>query len=157
MASVRRSRLRKLNWERIPKEKVEGRKSVWSGAAAEEDEFPIDLRSLDELFGQKDSSKAQDRASACRKGSRASLLLLRSRSPQDCVTEQVRGPGGGGFCLAAECMIVLFFKTRPGPTVSSARLNHSQRSFIYLFTLQISLLDPKRSMNVGIFLRQFKM
>ncbi|KAG7283148.1 hypothetical protein CRUP_033094 [Coryphaenoides rupestris] len=104
---VRCSRLRKLNWERIPKEKVEGRKSVWSGAAAEEDEFPIDLHSLDELFGQRDS-EAQRRASACRRGSRGSLLL-RSRSPQDGVAEQ------------------------------------------------ISLLDPKRSMNVGIFLRQFKM
>uniref|UniRef100_A0A4W6E1D8 FH2 domain-containing protein n=1 Tax=Lates calcarifer TaxID=8187 RepID=A0A4W6E1D8_LATCA len=86
-------RLRKLNWERIPKEKVEGRKSVWSGAAPGEDEFPIDLHSLDELFGQKDSK----------------------------------------FLALFLPLLVSF-------------------SF-----LQISLLDSKRSMNTGIFLRQFKM
>lgn len=82
--SARRSRLRKLNWERIPKEKVEGRKSVWSGAAPGEDEFPIDLHSLDELFGQKDS-KPQDRTSTLRRRS----VLLRCRSPQDS-SEEVR-------------------------------------------------------------------
>lgn len=101
--STQRSRLRKLNWERIPKEKVEGRKSVWSGAGLDEDEFPIDLHSLDELFGQKDS-KPQDRTSKLRRRS----SLLRCRSPQD-------------------------------------------------NTEEISLLDSKRSMNIGIFLRQFKM
>ncbi|XP_045886150.1 FH2 domain-containing protein 1 [Micropterus dolomieu] len=101
--SARRSRLRKLNWERIPKEKVEGRKSVWSGAAQGEDEFPIDLNSLDELFSQKDS-KPQGRTSTLRRRS----SLLRCRSPQDSSEE-------------------------------------------------ISLLDSKRSMNIGIFLRQFKM
>ncbi|KAK5864974.1 hypothetical protein PBY51_016171 [Eleginops maclovinus] len=100
--SARRSRLRKLNWERIPKEKVEGRKSVWNGAAPGEDEFPIDLHSLDELFGQKES-KPQDRTSTLRRRS----TLLRCRSPQDSTEE-------------------------------------------------ISLLDSKRSMNIGIFLRQFK-
>ncbi|XP_029021666.1 FH2 domain-containing protein 1 isoform X2 [Betta splendens] len=102
--SERRSRLRKLNWERIPKEKVEGRKSVWSGAAPGEDEFPIDLHSLDELFGQKET-KPQDRTGTLR---RRRCVLMRSTSPQDSSEE-------------------------------------------------ISLLDSKRSMNIGIFLRQFKM
>lgn len=76
--------MRKLNWERIPKEKVEGRKSVWTGAAPGEDEIPIDLHSLDELFGQKDS-KPQDRTSTLRRRS----ALLRCRSPQDS-SEEVR-------------------------------------------------------------------
>ncbi|XP_061901805.1 FH2 domain-containing protein 1 [Entelurus aequoreus] len=101
--SASRSRLRKLNWECIPKEKVEGRKSVWSGASPGEDEFPIDLHSLDELFSQKDS-KPQDRTVTLRRRS----ALLRCRTPQDSPEE-------------------------------------------------ISLLDSKRSMNIGIFLRQFKM
>ncbi|XP_077466098.1 uncharacterized protein LOC144082686 [Stigmatopora argus] len=101
--SACRSRLRKLNWERIPKEKVEGRKSVWSGAGMGEDEFPIDLHSLDELFGQKDC-KTQDSNVTLRRRS----ALLRCRTPQDSPEE-------------------------------------------------ISLLDSKRSMNIGIFLRQFKM
>ncbi|XP_077588458.1 uncharacterized protein fhdc2 [Stigmatopora nigra] len=101
--SACRSRLRKLNWERIPKERVEGRKSVWSGAGMDEDEFPIDLHSLDELFGQKEC-KTQDSNATLRRRS----ALLRCRTPQD------------------------------GPE-------------------EISLLDSKRSMNIGIFLRQFKM
>nr|XP_015831430.2 FH2 domain-containing protein 1 [Nothobranchius furzeri] len=100
--SIRQSQLRKLNWERIPKEKVEGRKSVWSGAAPGEDEFPIDLHSLDELFGQKDC-KLRDRTRIMRRRSD----LTHCRSVQD------------------------------SPE-------------------QISLLDSKRSMNIGIFLRHFK-
>ncbi|XP_067374622.1 FH2 domain-containing protein 1 isoform X2 [Channa argus] len=101
--SARRSRLRKLNWERIPKEKVEGRKSVWTGAAPDEEEFPIDLHSLDELFGQKDS-KPQERTNTQRRRS----ALLHCKFSQESSEE-------------------------------------------------ISLLDSKRSMNIGIFLRQFKM
>ncbi|XP_036436905.1 FH2 domain-containing protein 1-like [Colossoma macropomum] len=42
-------RLRSVFWERIPQERVEGRRSVWTKS----DEFPIDLSSLDELFGQR--------------------------------------------------------------------------------------------------------
>ncbi|KAL7838810.1 hypothetical protein AOLI_G00272140 [Acnodon oligacanthus] len=42
------SRLRSVFWERIPQERVEGRRSVWSKS----DEFSIDFSSLDELFGQ---------------------------------------------------------------------------------------------------------
>lgn len=57
---------------------------MWSGAAPGEDEFPIDLHSLDELFGQKDN-KAQDRTGTLRRRS----TLLRSRSPQD-NSEEVR-------------------------------------------------------------------
>uniref|UniRef100_A0A3B4BU52 FH2 domain-containing protein n=1 Tax=Pygocentrus nattereri TaxID=42514 RepID=A0A3B4BU52_PYGNA len=41
-------RLRSLFWERIPQERVEGRRSVWSKS----DEFSIDFSSLDELFRQ---------------------------------------------------------------------------------------------------------
>lgn len=76
---------------------------MWSGAGLDEDEFPIDLHSLDELFGQNDCHP-QDRTKLLRRRS----TLLRSRSPQD-------------------------------------------------DTEEISLLDSKRSMNIGIFLRQFKM
>lgn len=50
---------------------------MWSGATTGEDEFPIDLRSLDELFGQKDS-KPRERNGTLRRRS-----TLRSRSPQE--------------------------------------------------------------------------
>lgn len=58
---------------------------MWSGATTGEDEFPIDLHSLDELFGQKDS-KPRERNGTLRRRS----TLLRSRSPQES-SEEVRG------------------------------------------------------------------
>ncbi|XP_026135616.1 FH2 domain-containing protein 1 [Carassius auratus] len=99
--SGRKHRLRNLNWERIPKERVEGRKSVWSGSPDEDCELSIDLSSLDELFGQKEGERP-DRASGFRRGSRL------CGSPQEMSADKV------------------------------------------------TLLDSKRSMNVGIFLRQLK-
>lgn len=83
--SVQKQRLRNLNWERIPKERVEGRKSVWSGAltAGEDDDFLIDLRSLDELFGQKEARKTE-------RSNSFSHSLRRCRSPQKTVSEKVR-------------------------------------------------------------------
>ncbi|XP_056625786.1 protein diaphanous homolog 1 [Triplophysa dalaica] len=99
--SGRKNRLRKLNWEQIPRERVEGRRSVWSDSLDEDKEVPIDLNSLDELFGQKEGGKL-DRANSFRQS------LLRCGSPQETTVDKV------------------------------------------------SLLDSKRSMNVGIFLRQLK-
>ncbi|XP_056121167.1 disheveled-associated activator of morphogenesis 2 [Rhinichthys klamathensis goyatoka] len=99
--SGRKHRLRNLNWERIPKERVEGRASVWSGSQDEDTDLSIDLSSLDELFGQKEGVKP-DRAAGFRRS------LLRSRSPLEMSVDKV------------------------------------------------TLLDSKRSMNVGIFLRQLK-
>ncbi|XP_043112360.1 formin-J [Puntigrus tetrazona] len=99
--SGRKHRLRNLNWERIPKERVEGRKSVWSGSPDEDCELAIDLSSLDELFGQKEGDRP-DRASGFRRS------LRRCGSPQETTVDKV------------------------------------------------TLLDSKRSMNVGIFLRQLK-
>ncbi|KAK9978269.1 hypothetical protein ABG768_020028 [Culter alburnus] len=93
--------LRKLNWERIPRERVEGRESVWSGSLDEDGDLSIDLNSLNELFGQKEGGKP-DRADGFRRS------LRRNRSSQDSSVDKV------------------------------------------------TLLDSKRSLNVGIFLRQLK-
>ncbi|XP_026864416.2 uncharacterized protein fhdc2 [Electrophorus electricus] len=103
LGPARRHRLRNLNWESIPKERVVGRRSVWSGSLGsdDDDDFPIDLRSLDELFGQKDACKPE-RADSLKRS------LRHSGSPQESAADKV------------------------------------------------SLLDSKRSMNLGIFLRQFK-
>lgn len=68
-----RSKLRNLNWERIPKERVEGRPSVWSEPAAAEDDFAIDLRSLDELFSQREAPSVQ-KASSFRRSQRRRTL-----------------------------------------------------------------------------------
>ncbi|XP_014052470.2 FH2 domain-containing protein 1 isoform X1 [Salmo salar] len=95
---LQRSKLRNLNWDLIPKEKVEGRQSVWNSP----DEFHFDLSSLDELFGQQKRSRPPKKDGSLRRG------LRPIGSPQRNAPEKV------------------------------------------------SLLDGKRSMNVGIFLRQFK-
>lgn len=57
---------------------------MWSGATTGEDEFPIDLHSLDELFGQKDSKPREINGTLRRRST-----LLRSRSPQES-SEEVR-------------------------------------------------------------------
>lgn len=81
--SSRKSTLRKLNWERIPRERVEGRRSVWSGSLDEDEDLPIDLNSLDELFGQKEGRKL-DRANNFRQS------LLRCGSPPENSVDKVR-------------------------------------------------------------------
>lgn len=85
MECKRRQRMRKLNWERIPRERVEGRQSVWSGpdAARDEEDFTLDLRSLDELFGQKEA-RATERSRSFRRS------LLRCNSPQETSLDKVR-------------------------------------------------------------------
>ncbi|TRZ03428.1 hypothetical protein DNTS_000422, partial [Danionella cerebrum] len=98
--SGRTQRLRKLNWERIPKERIEGRKSVWS-CSLEDCDLSIDLNSLDELFGRKEGN-VSEQTHALRRS------LIRCRSPQEMNLDKV------------------------------------------------TLLDSKRSMNIGIFLRQLK-
>nr|XP_055034609.1 disheveled-associated activator of morphogenesis 1 [Misgurnus anguillicaudatus] len=100
-SDARKNRLRNLNWERIPRERVEGRRSVWSGSLDDDEDFSIDLNSLDELFAQKADSKPE-RPNSFRRS------LTRCGSPQETNADKV------------------------------------------------TLLDSKRSMNVGIFLRQLK-
>ncbi|XP_031427262.1 FH2 domain-containing protein 1-like isoform X1 [Clupea harengus] len=95
--SPRCPKLRKLNWDQIPRERVMGRRSVWTGS----DEFRIDMSSLDELFGQKMSFPIG-------KGNR-----VRIGNPKALTTSQ----------------------NTP---------------------VRVSILDGKRSLNIGIFLRHFK-
>ncbi|KAG9282241.1 FH2 domain-containing protein 1-like [Astyanax mexicanus] len=49
-------RLRSVFWERIPQERVKGRRSVWTKS----DEYLIDFTSLDELFGQQQGNKGKE-------------------------------------------------------------------------------------------------
>lgn len=63
---LQRSKLRNLNWDLIPKEKVEGRQSVWNSP----DEFHFDLSSLDELFGQQKRSRPPKKDGRLRHGLR---------------------------------------------------------------------------------------
>ncbi|KAK6325031.1 hypothetical protein J4Q44_G00043730 [Coregonus suidteri] len=101
----KKRRVRSFFWKPIPEEKVRGQPNIWTMAVRCQQQYQIDVRSVEELFGQQ---------------------------------EEVQGQGGvpatGGS--------------------SSARITRS-RSFKENKD-EISILDSKRGMNVGIFLKQFK-
>ncbi|XP_070971282.1 FH2 domain-containing protein 1-like [Oncorhynchus clarkii lewisi] len=101
----KKRQVRSFFWKPIPEEKVRGQPNIWTMAVRCQQQYQIDVRSVEELFGQ---------------------------------PEEVQGRG----CVPATS------------GSSSARITRS-RSFKENKD-KISILDSKRGMNVGIFLRQFK-
>ncbi|XP_055765452.1 FH2 domain-containing protein 1-like [Salvelinus fontinalis] len=101
----KKRQVRSFFWKPIPEEKVRGQPNIWTMAVRCQQQYQIDVRSVEELFGQQ---------------------------------EEVQGRG----CMPATS------------GSSSARITRS-RSFKENKD-KISILDSKRGMNVGIFLRQFK-
>uniref|UniRef100_A0A674DYX8 FH2 domain containing 1 n=1 Tax=Salmo trutta TaxID=8032 RepID=A0A674DYX8_SALTR len=101
----KKRQVRSFFWKPIPEEKVRGQPNIWTMAVRCQQQYQIDVRSVEELFGQQ---------------------------------EEVQGRG----CVPATS------------GSSSARITRS-RSFKENKD-KISILDSKRGMNVGIFLRQFK-
>ncbi|KAM8878296.1 FH2 domain-containing protein 1 [Spinachia spinachia] len=102
----KKRRVRSFFWKPIPEEKVRGTPNIWTMAVRQQ-QYQIDVRSVEELFGQQEDAAA--------------------------------GARGGGA---------------PAPGTSS-RISRS-RSFKESSKDEISILDSKRGMNVGIFLKQFK-
>ncbi|KAM9793037.1 FH2 domain-containing protein 1 [Neosynchiropus ocellatus] len=100
----KKRRVRSFFWKPIPEEKVREKPNIWT--AVQQQQFQIDVQSVEELFGQQEDAGT---------GVRRSLVL------------------------AGE----------------SARVSRS-RSFKESSKDEISILDAKRGMNVGIFLKQFK-
>ncbi|XP_040892258.1 FH2 domain-containing protein 1 [Toxotes jaculatrix] len=101
----KKRRVRSFFWKPIPEEKVRGKPNIWT-LAVRQQQYQIDVRSVEELFGQQE--------------------------------EAVTGIRGAT------------------PTAgTSARVSRS-RSFKESSKDEISILDSKRGMNVGIFLKQFK-
>ncbi|XP_008295216.1 FH2 domain-containing protein 1 [Stegastes partitus] len=101
----KKRRVRSFFWKPIPEEKVRGKPNIWTMAVRQQ-QYQIDVRSVEELFGQQEEAAAG----------------LRGSTPT---------------------------------TGSSARVSRS-RSFKESSKDEISILDSKRGMNVGIFLKQFK-
>ncbi|XP_036372731.1 FH2 domain-containing protein 1-like [Megalops cyprinoides] len=95
----KKKRVRSFFWKTIPEEKVKGKANIWT-LSVRQQQYQIDVRTVEELFGQQDEIR-----SAPPTGRRGSL----SR--------------GGSFKDSKE---------------------------------EISILDSKRGMNVGIFLKQFR-
>uniref|UniRef100_A0A665W910 FH2 domain containing 1 n=2 Tax=Echeneis naucrates TaxID=173247 RepID=A0A665W910_ECHNA len=101
----KKRRVRSFFWKPIPEEKVRGKPNIWT-LAVRQQQYQIDVRSVEELFGQ-----------------------------QEEVLTGIRGAAT--------------------TTGSSTRVTRS-RSFKESSKDEISILDSKRGMNVGIFLKQFK-
>ncbi|XP_029114810.1 FH2 domain-containing protein 1 [Scleropages formosus] len=98
-APRKRRRVRSFFWKTIPEEKVRGKPNIWT-LAVRQQQYQIDVRTVEELFGQQEEPR----------------------------------PASGGAA------------TREGRTRASFKEIKEE----------ISILDPKRGMNVGIFLKQFK-
>ncbi|XP_072526514.1 FH2 domain-containing protein 1 [Salminus brasiliensis] len=98
-ASRKKRRVRSFYWKPIPEEKVRGKPNIWT-LAVRQQQYQIDVRTVEELFGQQ---------------------------------EEVRNPVPSGH-------------PRSGRPRSSFKESKDE----------ISILDSKRGMNVGIFLKQFK-
>nr|XP_040043314.1 FH2 domain-containing protein 1 [Gasterosteus aculeatus aculeatus] len=97
----KKRRVRSFFWKPIPEEKVRGTPNIWTMAVRQQ-QYQIDVRSVEELFGQQEDARG--------------------------------GPPASG---------------------TSGRVSRS-RSFKESSKDEISILDSKRGMNVGIFLKQFK-
>ncbi|XP_059410013.1 FH2 domain-containing protein 1 [Carassius carassius] len=98
-ASRKKRRVRSFFWKTIPEEKVRGKPNIWT-LAVRQQQYQIDVRTVEELFGQQEEVRTQTSSGHPRAG--------RSR---------------GSFKESKD---------------------------------EISILDSKRGMNIGIFLKQFK-
>ncbi|XP_041839751.1 FH2 domain-containing protein 1 [Melanotaenia boesemani] len=101
----KKRRVRSFFWKPIPEEKVRGKPNIWT-LAVRQQQYQIDVRSVEELFGQQEEA----------------------------------GTGIRGVISTT------------GATAHVSRC----RSFKESSKDEISILDSKRGMNVGIFLKQFK-
>ncbi|RVE76031.1 hypothetical protein OJAV_G00004670 [Oryzias javanicus] len=101
----KKRRVRSFYWKPIPEEKVRGKPNIWT-IAVRQQQFQIDVRSVEELFGQHEEVATNLRGASATAG-------------------------------------------------TSSRVSRS-RSFKESSKGDISILDSKRGMNVGIFLKQFK-
>ncbi|KAM3623618.1 uncharacterized protein V6R79_013351 [Siganus canaliculatus] len=101
----KKRRVRSFFWKPIPEEKVRGKPNIWT-LAVRQQQFQIDVRSVEELFGQQEEAASGLRGASSAAG-------------------------------------------------TSSRVSRS-RSFKESSKDEISILDSKRGMNVGIFLKQFK-
>ncbi|KAI1887438.1 hypothetical protein AGOR_G00190300 [Albula goreensis] len=99
----KKRRVRSFFWKTIPEEKVRGKPNIWT-LAVRQQQYQIDVRTVEELFGQQEEQMRSTSHSGGSRSSRGSLT--RGASFKD--------------------------------------------------TDEISILDSKRGMNVGIFLKQFK-
>ncbi|XP_029293920.1 LOW QUALITY PROTEIN: FH2 domain-containing protein 1 [Cottoperca gobio] len=102
----KKRRVRSFFWKPIPEEKVRGKPNIWTMSVRQQQQYQIDVRSVEELFGQQEEAATGVRGATQAAGT--STRLARSRSFKESSKDE------------------------------------------------INILDSKRGMNVGIFLKQFK-
>ncbi|XP_034542910.1 FH2 domain-containing protein 1 [Notolabrus celidotus] len=101
----KKRRVRSFFWKPIPEERVREKPNIWT-LAVRQQQYQIDVQSVEELFGQQEEAQTGVRGPTLARGS--SARVSRTRSYKESIKEDV------------------------------------------------SILDSKRGMNVGIFLKQFK-
>ncbi|KAG5845251.1 hypothetical protein ANANG_G00136810 [Anguilla anguilla] len=94
----KKKRVRSFFWKTIPEEKVRAKPNIWTLATRQQQQYQIDVRTIEELFGQQEEA-------------RSSGGLSRGDRSKDSIKETKK---------------------------------------------EICILDSKRGMNVGIFLKQFR-
>ncbi|KAJ8367489.1 hypothetical protein AAFF_G00317400 [Aldrovandia affinis] len=196
----KKRRVRSFFWKTIPEEKVRGKPNIWT-LAVRQQQYQIDVRTVEELFGQQEevrsappSSCRAPRGSLARGGSfketkdEVSLQALHSimapsvvfhayegrvefEPPPSAVAPQ-RGrsppPPSAPFITKVVRVGVPGPLGHRIPVIDCPRLPDLEKTARRFRRLQssgfrsspetgaISILDSKRGMNVGIFLKQFK-
>ncbi|KAL8191478.1 UNVERIFIED_CONTAM: hypothetical protein K2H54_073875 [Gekko kuhli] len=136
-----RCKLRNFNWEALPAQRVRGRRNLWT-TGGRAGGFGLDLRLLDELFGQR--SRA---AAGGLRGHPAEQLERTGLFSCLCVVR-----GTNKLCSSSENQNSgQFSKSQSESLKESSRESPPPK-----WASSASLLDAKKILNLGIFLKQFK-
>lgn len=84
----KKRRVRSFFWKPIPEEKVRGKPNIWT-LAVRQQQYQIDVRSVEELFGQQEEAWTGARATA--PSTATSHRISRSRSFKESTKEEVSG------------------------------------------------------------------
>lgn len=82
----KKRRVRSFFWKPIPEEKVRGKPNIWTMAVQQQQQFQIDVRSVEELFGQQDEVTR-----GLTTGAGTSARVSRSRSFKESSKDEVSG------------------------------------------------------------------
>ncbi|KAF7641952.1 hypothetical protein LDENG_00267630 [Lucifuga dentata] len=151
----RKKRVRSFFWKTIPEDQVKGRANLWTQRRVQQ-QYQIDVQTIEELFGQKDcqsnAGTPPTRGGKARSSFRETKQEVKGRAnlwTQRRVQQQ--------YQIDVQTIEELFGQkdcqsnagtppTRGGKARSSFRETKQE----------VSILDSKRGMNIGIFLKQFK-
>lgn len=84
----KKRRVRSFFWKPIPEEKVRGKPNIWT-LAVRQQQYQIDVRSVEELFGQQEEAMTGVRGATPTTG--ISARVTRSRSFKESSKDEVSG------------------------------------------------------------------